>query len=705
MPALAKKTLRIGVIGYGKMGKLRSELVRRHPALELVAVCDVNYGNSAQAPVQFLPRYEDILALDVDAVMVCTTNDWNARITLQALKAGKHVFCEKPPARTTEELREIIETERQNPHLKLKYGFNHRYHDGILESKALIDSGQLGKVLWARGVYGKAGGNGFEQHWRNQKTVSGGGILLDQGIHMVDLLRHFCGDFNEVKSVVSNRFWKVDVEDNAFALMRNTAGQIAMLHSSSTHWKQQFSLEIYLEQGYAIINGILSQSRGYGRETLIVARRDDPARIVPVPREEITYFDNDLSWQREVDEFTEAILTDQPVHVGHSEDAWKTLQLVEQIYQADPAWRRWTPVPSGPQEVPDGTYSEDVAYSEPKAAGRHVVVSDELHESQVHPQTLYDQYLALSEKDIVQWFQSSSLTSSSCPVCGQTASQPAFSRWGLSYAECQSCATLFVSPRPTGHQLKDYRDQAPSSRFWRERVLAETSESRKEKIFIPRRQWIQSLCSEISQTPIIYADYGSKFEGYLAACAGLPLFERRIAIEPDASLVQACRTHGYELLDSAAADTQLNGALDVVSGFETLNETSSPRVWIERAHGWLRPKGMLVLTAKASSGFDLQLLRERSRNIHPIDHLNLPSVEGVSRMLEQTGFEVIELSTPGQLDVEMVERAYRADPTLPLPRFLKDLMTHRSPDDRRQFQEFLQRARLSSYLRVAARKK
>lgn len=705
MPTLAKKTIRVGVIGFGKMGRLRSELVRRHPALELVAVSDVK----APAPdllepsVRFVPRYEDVLALDVDAVIVCTSNDWNAPITVAALKAGKHVFCEKPPARTTDELRAILDLERAHPELKLKFGFNHRYHDGVMECKALIDSGQLGTLLWARGIYGKAGGTGYESNWRNQKHISGGGILIDQGIHMVDLLRFFCGEFAEVKSLVANRFWKCDVEDNAFALMRGASGQIAMLHSSATHWKQQFSLELYLEHGYAIINGILSQSRGYGRESLIVARRDDPAKAAPMPREEITYFDQDHSWQREIDEFADAILRNHPIKTGHSTDAWKTLELIENIYKADPSWRHWTPVSPVTQDPGPSVYSEDVAWSEPKGAARHVVISDELHESQLHPQDLYGRYLMQSAQDVAQWFKADGLKAVSCPICGQNKHHTAFSRWGLSYVECAACASLYIAPRPTADHLMAYRKDAPASRFWRDQVLAETSSSREKKIFAPRRQWMQALCAEAFKGPLAYADYGSKFVGFLAAFETLPTFEQRWAIDPDSAVAAACAKHGFEAV--ASLDIHDTDCLDVLSGFEVLNEIADPQAWIRQAHRWLRPKGLLVLTARTISGFDLQTLWDQSRNIHPIDHLNLPSVDGVLEWLEKNGFDVIELSTPGQLDVEMVERAYRADPRLALPRFVKDLITRRSPEDRRQFQDYLQRARLSSYLRVAARKK
>ncbi|MCA9446675.1 MAG: Gfo/Idh/MocA family oxidoreductase, partial [Candidatus Omnitrophica bacterium] len=255
---------------------------------------------------------------------------------IAALDAGKHVFCEKPPGRTVEDVEAIIEAEKRNPELKLKFGFNHRYHGGIQEAHRIVKTGRLGKILFLRGVYGKSGGEGFEKEWRSSKEVCGGGILLDQGIHMLDLFRLFCGDFVEVKSLVSTHFWNVDVEDNVFAILRDTEGRTAMLHSSSTQWKHRFNLEIYMSEGYLSVNGILSSTRSYGDETVTIARKKfDEGFATGKPREEIIYFDTDPSWELEVADFIRHITEDSPVESGNSEQALKAMQLVFDIYADD----------------------------------------------------------------------------------------------------------------------------------------------------------------------------------------------------------------------------------------------------------------------------------------------------------------------------------------------------------------------------------
>ena len=165
-------------------------------------------------------------------------------------------------------------------------------------------------------------------------------ILLDQGIHMVDLLRLFAGEFTKIHSFVTNDFWNHDVEDNAYALMRTADGKIAILHSSATQWRHRFNLEITLERGAITLSGILSGSKSYGAETITVASTEGDD--VGDPKEQTTRYNHDPSWADEIDEIADAIINDKPIIHGSSDDAMKTMQLVYQIYCADPEWKeRW----------------------------------------------------------------------------------------------------------------------------------------------------------------------------------------------------------------------------------------------------------------------------------------------------------------------------------------------------------------------------
>ena len=190
-----------------------------------------------------------------------------------------------------------------------------------------------------RGVYGKAEGSGNPNDWRLDPSLSGGGILLDQGIHMLDLFRHFCGEFSEIKSMCTTAYWNIPVEDNAFVLLRNKQGQIAMLHSSFTQWKHRFTLEICLEDGYVVVDGMPSTTRSYRDEWFIQGRRHTGVAIGNPPEESV-FCNVDLSWQLELEEFVDCILTGKALKNGTSIDAYETMRLVFGIYEADETFQQ-----------------------------------------------------------------------------------------------------------------------------------------------------------------------------------------------------------------------------------------------------------------------------------------------------------------------------------------------------------------------------
>jgi predicted dehydrogenase len=220
----------------------------------------------------------------------------------------------------------------------LKYGFNHRYHDSVIQAKKLIENNSLGQLVNLKGVYGKSRIVSFSSDWRTRRRDAGGGILLDQGIHLLDMMRLFAGDFTDISSFISNNYWNHDVEDNAYALMRTSQGVVAMVHSSATQWRHQFRLEIALTEGAIVLGGILSGSKSYGDETMTTIVKSAEEGAMPV--EKTTKYDFDHSWQDEINEFTEAILRDKPIRYGNSEDALRTMELVYRIYCADQNWQR-----------------------------------------------------------------------------------------------------------------------------------------------------------------------------------------------------------------------------------------------------------------------------------------------------------------------------------------------------------------------------
>ncbi|RJR40178.1 MAG: gfo/Idh/MocA family oxidoreductase [Desulfobacteraceae bacterium] len=324
------------------MGQIRSRNVADHPNLHLAAVCDpFRPGDLASLNVTIYDKWEDLVASDIDMIFVCTPNNLIPRIAVKALNCGRHVFCEKPPGRSLADIQRIRSAEMANPGSKLLFGFNHRHHPGITDAKAIIDSGALGDILTLRGVYGKGGGYDYHTSWRNDPAIGGGGILLDQGIHMLDLFRLFVGEFCEVLGMRSIMCFDVPVEDNAFVLLRTSRGQMAQLHSSATSWKHTFRLEIGCEKGYVIVSGLLSKTGSYGRETLVVGRRPAPGERAALgnPREETVYYDADPSWDIEVAHLVECIIENKPVEKGTSLDALRVMEIVDRVYREPPASR------------------------------------------------------------------------------------------------------------------------------------------------------------------------------------------------------------------------------------------------------------------------------------------------------------------------------------------------------------------------------
>ncbi len=337
--------IKVGIAGYGIVGRRRGVCIGKNSNMSLVAVCDRTFDQSTEFK-NGLYRYADyrnLLDHDIDALFVCLTNDVAAKVTIEALKKGLHVFCEKPPGQNVRQIKNVISIQSKYPQLKLKYGFNHRYHHSVRDALTILNSGDLGKVIDLNAVYGKSKvitATGPNADWRSKREIAGGGILLDQGIHMVDLLRLFAGDFDKVHSFISNKYWKYDVEDNAYALMKTPNNIVALLHSSATLWRHNFNLHITCELGSLELSGILSSTKSYGAESLTIAYKSEYE--LGDPKEITTRYNTDPSWDEEISEFCEAILNKVPITSGSSEDALKTMELVYKIYSSDKEWKdKW----------------------------------------------------------------------------------------------------------------------------------------------------------------------------------------------------------------------------------------------------------------------------------------------------------------------------------------------------------------------------
>tara|TARA_Y100000780_G_scaffold113218_1_gene102149 strand:+ start:99 stop:1091 length:993 start_codon:yes stop_codon:yes gene_type:complete len=321
---------KVGIIGYGKMGQIRHQVISAFEDVQVQSIYDPEIVDTkiekAQNSDQIIENPE------IDAVFTCTPNYLNKPLTIQSLKAGKHVFCEKPPAFTAKDIEEIRAVEKESGKV-LMYGFNHRHHASIKYMKKLVDDKEFGKILWMRGRYGKSVDETFYDNWRAKKELAGGGILIDQGIHMLDLFLHLGGNFDNVHASVSNLYWNLSVEDNVFATLENTkTGLAASLHSTMTQWRHLVSLEVFLEKGYLVLNGLKTSSNAYGEEILTIAKNRSTAPAATWKDEKNITYHTDESWESELTEFFSAIKSNREVKLGNSSDALKLMKIVDKIY-------------------------------------------------------------------------------------------------------------------------------------------------------------------------------------------------------------------------------------------------------------------------------------------------------------------------------------------------------------------------------------
>jgi predicted dehydrogenase len=340
--------LRVGIAGYGVVGKRRKDCIDLHPNMEMIAICD-QFFNDSQTTFNGLNSYQDysdLLKENLDVLIVCLTNEIAPEVTIAGLKKGLHVFCEKPPGRDVADISNVIKVEKQHPDQRLKYGFNHRYHHSVQKAIKIIKLNELGAIINLRGVYGKSQLVTFNQpDWRTKREIAGGGVLLDQGIHMIDLMRLFAGEFVEVHSLVKNSHWNYNVEDNVYVLMQTKDGVVAMMNSSATQWRHRFQVDINFERGSLILGGILSGSKSYGAETLTIIKAD-PENDQGDPCETTIRYNSDPSWYAEIEEFYESIVNDEDIINGTSDDALQTMKLVYKIYYSDPSWRSAYDIPN-----------------------------------------------------------------------------------------------------------------------------------------------------------------------------------------------------------------------------------------------------------------------------------------------------------------------------------------------------------------------
>lgn len=325
-----KKKYNIALIGAGRMGGRWADIVSESRA-SLALVLDSNRASAKRAAKAhgtcFSAQLDDACADDIDAVVIAVPHAFLFPLAKKALLAGKHVLVEKPGAKTAKEMRELVHIAKQKKRV-LTVGFNYRFFDSIRQAKKIADEGTIGEIISVRIVHGHPGRRGYEKEWRMNKKLSGGGVLMDQGLHLIDLARWFLtGRISKAAGFVSNLAWKSEVEDAAALLLQTTTGQVASLSVGISEWKPVFSLYLVGEKGYIAINGL---GRKYGDGTRLTLGRYDrkteelKERIIPCNQ------DADEALRLEFAEFILSMERRPPA--TNARDALNVLEIVEAIY-------------------------------------------------------------------------------------------------------------------------------------------------------------------------------------------------------------------------------------------------------------------------------------------------------------------------------------------------------------------------------------
>jgi len=331
---------------------------------------------------------------------------------------------------------------------------------------------------------------------------------------------------------------------------------------------------------------------------------------------------------------------------------------------------------------------------------KNVVFLDDLKESDIRPEKIYNEYKDLLSRDARKYFSDASLlVKVSCPGCLSKNNETTFDKDGFNYCLCGKCGSYFVSPRPTDEALSDFYKNSSSGIFLRKTLLKNTLEARSKNIFSYRTQWITGLVEEYQPNPKVFLDYGTRYPIFLNELNSTGIFSSLFLLNPE------CYNKD-ELLPCHSKVVEnnyiLENEVDVFAAFEIVERVFSPRELFRRAFKACRDGGLFVITSATSSGFEYQVLKEHSPNIIVPDRLNILALETLAEQIKTAGFEIIEVSTPGRLDVEIVKRTYEENPDLPLDSFWRYIFNNRDAAALHSFQEYLQQFRLSSHVRIAA---
>ncbi len=326
-----------------------------------------------------------------------------------------------------------------------------------------------------------------------------------------------------------------------------------------------------------------------------------------------------------------------------------------------------------------------------------------MKEEEIRKRDVFNKYLELSAQDVAVFFKDSSQYETiNCPACESDNLEVSFQKNNFQYCTCQACDTLFVNPRPSLEQMNHFYSNSPSTNFWVNEFFKPVAEARREKMFLPRAEYIADFLKDKKGMKV--GDIGAGFGIFLEELKKIrPDFEL-IAIEPSVEMIKICQEKGLKVIPNLIEEVKgFDNQFDVLVSFELFEHLHTPKFFVEKIHKLLKPEGYFIFTTLNGLGFDIQVLWERSKSVSPPHHLNFFNPWSVSKLFESQGFRVVEAATPGKLDWDIIESGFLKENVQP-DRFWQTLSKYGSEDSKKTFQSWISEQNFSSHMRIIVQK-
>jgi SAM-dependent methyltransferase len=326
-----------------------------------------------------------------------------------------------------------------------------------------------------------------------------------------------------------------------------------------------------------------------------------------------------------------------------------------------------------------------------------------MKEEDIRKRDVLNRYLELVCEDAARLFvDRTAFQKIDCPACTSQNICQQFVKNGFHYVQCNECETLFANPRPAYQDLMKIYVDSPSTRFWVEDFFLPMADARRDKIFKPRAKFIAERFPKIQSGRM--ADIGAGFGLFIDELKILWPTSDLVAIEPSKDMAKICREKGLTVLETTLEEVDSKERFDFMTAFELFEHLHDPKPFIERVYNLLNPGGYLFLTTLNGLGFDIQILWEQAKSVFPPHHLNFFNPHSMELLLVRKGFEIVEIATPGQLDWDIIEGAYRHEGLEP-GRFFKTVSRHGTDKTKLDLQQWIQINNFSSHMRVIAKKR